>query len=428
MPKHCMELLKGLGRQSLNKFYSSYPQIDSRKQPHIIASLAKKYKEREIATDLLSFLSEEEVGAICSGDSSIYRRAVSYMRAHASSGSEKVLGMLLQRNTNTNIKAFALFLYILARIKRDESLYYDSAVIKGEYRGAAKALGLHTVAKYASNLIFLELPEGRQFIEEHDYSKELRKSVRECKKIVAGICQRIDNDGSLSFYQLRLKAPLDVYEKIERHEFDVGPLELHDLIGVRVVLRDSVDRVAALEEMAERLLDMLIGNYGFCFNDSCKTAKDNIKDYHKNPKENGYNRMHILLKKDGVPLELQLDTESNYIDIETSARSIHGVQKSFTEQSDFIKKLTSTRKIKVYVKIHIQEAASIRKAESFLEIPATKEQLKLMLEEFLAGEGIYAGTIDKKVERVPLRGVNVIHINMEWRSSRGLKLKWEVKK
>ena len=94
--------------------------------------------------------------------------------------------------------------------------------------------------------------------------------------------------------EARIKRPESVEEKLKRKSLkpgiDSAMNELTDILGFRLIVRflSDIDECVA-KVRAEQ--DVVL-----------------IKDYVKDPKPNGYRSVHIIIRKNGVYLELQIRT------------------------------------------------------------------------------------------------------------------------
>lgn len=102
----------------------------------------------------------------------------------------------------------------------------------------------------------------------------------------------------------RVKNPVSILEKLERHNLDVSPVSifenLNDVAGVRIIC-SFIDDIYQVADM-------------FICQDDVKLI--GVKDYIKNPKPNGYRSYHMIVeipvffsdRKENMKVEIQLRT------------------------------------------------------------------------------------------------------------------------
>ncbi|MBQ3584960.1 MAG: GTP pyrophosphokinase family protein [Lachnospiraceae bacterium] len=160
----------------------------------------------------------------------------------------------------------------------------------------------------------------------------------------------------------RIKKPLSIYEKLQRRGFPVTMdsilTNMHDVAGIRVICPfiDDIYTVA----------DMLI-------------AQDDItliqrKDYIKNPKENGYRSLHLV-----VEVPIFLSTGKQMIKVEVQIRTIamnfwasleHQIhyKKSQEDVEDVVSQLTDCANVIYETDMKMQEIRKQLEAEGKLNM------------------------------------------------------------
>ena len=160
----------------------------------------------------------------------------------------------------------------------------------------------------------------------------------------------------------RIKKPLRIYEKLQRRGFPVTMdsilTNMHDVAGIRVICPfiDDIYTVA----------DMLI-------------AQDDItliqrKDYIKNPKENGYRSLHLV-----VEVPIFLSTGKQMIKVEVQIRTIamnfwasleHQIhyKKSQEDVEDVVSQLTDCANVIYETDMKMQEIRKQLEAEGKLNM------------------------------------------------------------
>lgn len=103
----------------------------------------------------------------------------------------------------------------------------------------------------------------------------------------------------------RIKEPVSIFEKMKRmgEEITVDNIErcLNDVAGIRVICSFPED-IYTIAEMLERQDDITVLKK---------------KDYIKNPKENGYRSLHLILE-----IPIFLSNEKKYMKVEVQFRTI----------------------------------------------------------------------------------------------------------
>lgn len=105
--------------------------------------------------------------------------------------------------------------------------------------------------------------------------------------------------------QSRIKSPESILEKVQRKHFDFDlqklPEEMHDIAGIRIIVRFE-DDILAMESRLEKQPDIQILRR---------------KDYITHPKSNGYRSLHLILS---VPVYLDAGVEP--VKVEVQIRTI----------------------------------------------------------------------------------------------------------
>lgn len=104
------------------------------------------------------------------------------------------------------------------------------------------------------------------------------------------------NSHLIRFTEYRLKTPESIYGKMIRKNKpkDIMKVEecINDLAGIRIICYD----VEQVYWLVRKIRD----------NDEFEVLK--VKNYIRNPKDNGYQSYHILIKADDIKIEIQLRT------------------------------------------------------------------------------------------------------------------------
>ena len=90
----------------------------------------------------------------------------------------------------------------------------------------------------------------------------------------------------------RLKREPTIIEKLSERETGLDLSRMQDIGGCRVVV-DSIDELRTVQSGIERLWSADI---------------DTVRDYIESPRESGYRAVHIVVRRDGLPVEVQLRT------------------------------------------------------------------------------------------------------------------------
>jgi ppGpp synthetase/RelA/SpoT-type nucleotidyltranferase/phenylpyruvate tautomerase PptA (4-oxalocrotonate tautomerase family) len=255
------------------------------------------------------------------------------------------------KNPDLTLLAYAVFLIELSDY--DINCFYFVKEEIDSLRGLAKVFGMHRVSRYFTNKIFLGTPDGLEY-ELNGYHLTIKPHIRALISITKDITELLQRRTGykFAFYEARLKAPLDIDEKLREFGLDSSNIfDLHDLLGLRLIFFEEQERKEQIEALKEQFLE-LIEKQTFIYenaqymislnpNPLTSSSKGSIKDYHLNPKPNGYNRLHLLTlfhcSSLLIPLEIQVDTHENYGKTENNVGSIHGVQKYLMEEIKTVK-------------------------------------------------------------------------------------------
>ncbi|WP_143462477.1 GTP pyrophosphokinase [Levilactobacillus enshiensis] len=105
--------------------------------------------------------------------------------------------------------------------------------------------------------------------------------------------------------QSRIKSPKSILEKVQRKHFDFNfdtlPKQMHDIAGIRIIVRFEDDMVAMERRLAKQPDIKILRR----------------KDYVTNPKPNGYRSLHLIL---AVPV--YLDAGVAEVTVEVQIRTI----------------------------------------------------------------------------------------------------------
>ncbi len=156
--------------------------------------------------------------------------------------------------------------------------------------------------------------------------------------------------------QTRIKRPISIIQKLNRMNKEVSldsiSKELYDVAGIRVICSFNSDMYS--------LIEVLINQ------DDIELIQ--IKDYVKNPKENGYRSIHLLL---GIPIFLS--NEKRIVKVEVQFRTI---------AMDFWASLEHDIRYKKRIESSEHIANELRKcADSISEIDKKMQEIRIMLEE-----------------------------------------------
>lgn len=126
------------------------------------------------------------------------------------------------------------------------------------------------------------------------YEAAMTKVIDEAKKIDQEYYSKTNNH-LIRFVEKRLKTVESITQKLERKKksAEKGLEEvIHDLAGVRIICFDTEQIDLIAKRMSEAKHFQVL----------------KVKDYVRNPKQNGYQSYHIILEVDGKKVELQIRT------------------------------------------------------------------------------------------------------------------------
>lgn len=126
------------------------------------------------------------------------------------------------------------------------------------------------------------------------YEAVMAKVIDEAKKIDQEYYGKTNNH-LIRFVEKRLKTVESITQKLERKKksAEKGLEEvIHDLAGVRIICFDTEQIDLIAKRMSEAKHFQVL----------------KVKDYVRNPKQNGYQSYHMILEVDGKKVELQIRT------------------------------------------------------------------------------------------------------------------------
>lgn len=127
-----------------------------------------------------------------------------------------------------------------------------------------------------------------------DYEAAMEKVIEEAHKIDQEYYTKTKNH-LIRFVEKRCKTVESIAQKLERKKksTDKGLEEvIHDLAGVRIICFDTEQIDLIAKRMSEAKQFQVL----------------KVKDYVRNPKQNGYQSYHMILEVDGKKVELQIRT------------------------------------------------------------------------------------------------------------------------
>lgn len=140
------------------------------------------------------------------------------------------------------------------------------------------------------------LPNNPTALQAIDQFRQLMLNYRSAIKVLKTKIDYLDQEYKIQnghslvdSLQSRLKSPESILEKTQRKHLDFNlntlPQEMHDIAGIRIIVRFE-DDITAVEHRLAKQPDIRILRR---------------KDYIKHPKENGYRSLHLIL---AVPVYL----------------------------------------------------------------------------------------------------------------------------
>jgi len=317
-------------RISIDAFFKRYPEIKPKSQAYKNIRFGEGERARVLAE--VEYINDESITHFMK-KRGIYSTTGKLIKSYTRNLDEFLdhFNFIFSKNEELALKSFACFLYEIAHYPDD----YVMNEIK-TLRELAKSLGINRMIKFSSNTLFLRTPTGLDYSEYYKKAKAAIDALFFIKEIIKALSE--NEKERLLFYELRLKAPLDVYEKLLAHRLNSDSIfDLHDLLGLRLIYEEKVDRKQQMRKIENTLLNFINVYKMLKLNEKPLTTKtgEGIKRYYEEPKENGYNRLHVLTIIEGfsMPLEIQVDTHKNYGKIENNPYSMHGVQKPFLDVS-----------------------------------------------------------------------------------------------
>lgn len=154
----------------------------------------------------------------------------------------------------------------------------------------------------------LDSPEEKEFDDDKvgdaalvvsDYRAGFQDPLR---KVTVGLRQFVQRESSEVIVGQRLKRSPQILNKLNR----LGSMRLtqmEDIAGCRAILAGGAAEVAGVLRRIRRNWDVL-----------------EIHDYVASPKETGYRAIHVIVRRDGYPVEIQLRTPYQHTWAETVER------------------------------------------------------------------------------------------------------------
>ncbi len=136
-----------------------------------------------------------------------------------------------------------------------------------------------------------KIPAHARFITRYVESEDLRHEA--LRTVATEIAQTLEEISLDAHVERRLKSPRSTWRKMLRYNVDLE--DVHDLLGVRVILTDEARCRAAL--------DSIISHWSGRWR--------RLKDYITYPKPNGYQSIHLcILPTEGPRFEVQIRTHA----------------------------------------------------------------------------------------------------------------------
>lgn len=135
-------------------------------------------------------------------------------------------------------------------------------------------------------------------ISDKDFYGKYYNNLLIAKSQILIIIESLDNQNIIKTTEARIKSAKSMCEKLDKNGFDCKPelalSEITDAVGIRIIC-NFIDDVFIVSEKIKNCKDFEFIKY---------------KDYITSPKPNGYRSYHIIIRKDGVYVEIQIRTIS----------------------------------------------------------------------------------------------------------------------
>jgi len=122
------------------------------------------------------------------------------------------------------------------------------------------------------------------------------------KKTTVGLRQFVQRESETVVVGQRLKRRPQILNKLERFS-SMRLTQMEDIAGCRAILAGGAPEVAGVLRRIRRNWDII-----------------GVDDYVKNPKSTGYRAIHVVVRRDGQPVEIQLRTLGQHDWAETVER------------------------------------------------------------------------------------------------------------
>lgn len=114
------------------------------------------------------------------------------------------------------------------------------------------------------------------------------------KKVTVGLRQFVERESSEVTVGQRLKRAPQILNKLGRFE-SMRLTQMEDIAGCRAILSGGAPEIAGVLRRIRRNWEVL-----------------RVDDYVKSPKVTGYRAMHVVVRRDGYPVEIQLRTPGQH--------------------------------------------------------------------------------------------------------------------
>lgn len=144
-------------------------------------------------------------------------------------------------------------------------------------------------------------PDSEDAVDEHDFGRavdilgEYRTGFQDpLKKTTVGLRQFVQRESETVVVGQRLKRMPQILNKLVRFS-SMRLTQMEDIAGCRAILAGGASEVAGVLRRIRRNWDII-----------------GIDDYVKNPKPTGYRATHVVVRRDGHPVEIQLRTPGQH--------------------------------------------------------------------------------------------------------------------
>jgi len=152
------------------------------------------------------------------------------------------------------------------------------------------------------------LPDNPAALQALDQFRQLMLNYRSAVQVLRTKITYLDQEYGIQYghslvdsLQSRIKSPESILEKAQRKHLDFNlntlPQEMHDIAGIRIIVRFE-DDIAAVEQRLAKQPDIRILQR---------------KDYVTHPKDNGYRSLHLIL---AVPVYLSAGKTEVIVEIQ----------------------------------------------------------------------------------------------------------------